>query len=47
MHLTLLFPPGVDPDSVLEIVRIYDINQNAKQSKAGLNGGQRPQSPLT
>jgi hypothetical protein len=36
MHLTLLFPPGVDPDSVLQIVRVYDISQTkAGLSKAG------------
>jgi hypothetical protein len=34
MHLTLQYPPGVDPDSVLEIIRIYEINQNLK---AGLS----------
>jgi hypothetical protein len=46
MHLTLQYPPNVDPDSVLEIIRIYEINQNAfRQSKAGLNGGHRPHQP--
>jgi len=38
MHLTLQYPPGVDPDSVLEIIRIYEINQNLLKtglSKAG------------
>jgi len=46
LHLTLKYPPGVDPDTVLEIIRIYEMNQNAfRQSKAGLNGGPRPHQP--
>jgi hypothetical protein len=45
LHVTLQYPPNVDPASVLEIIRIYEINQNIKQSKAGLNGGHAPHQP--
>jgi hypothetical protein len=38
LHLTLQYPPDVDPDSVLKIIRVYEFNQNVmRQSKAGLS----------
>jgi hypothetical protein len=44
LHVTLQYPPGVDPDTVLEIIRIYELN--AAQPKAGRpNGGQAPHHP--
>ena len=46
LHVTLQYPPGVDPDTVQEIIRVYELNENARQSKR-LNGGQDPHTPLT
>ena len=47
LHVTTAYPPGVDPDTVMQIIRIYEINQNAKSKAGRHNGGQAPHSPLT
>ena len=47
LHVTLQYPPDVDPDTVLQIIRVYEINQNAKSKAGRPNGGQAPPSPLT
>jgi hypothetical protein len=47
LHVELQYPPNVDPATVLQIIRVYEINQNLTKSKAGLNGGHAPRSPLT
>jgi hypothetical protein len=45
LHVTLQYPPGVDPDMILQIIRIYEINQNAKSKAGRPNGGQAPHHP--
>jgi hypothetical protein len=45
LHVTLQYPPDVDPDTVLQIIRIYEVNQNASRQSSRLNGGQRPHHP--
>ena len=47
LHLTMQYPPDVDPDTVMQIIRIYEMNQNAKSKAGRHNGGQAPHSPLT
>lgn len=47
LHLTMQYPPDVDPDTVLQIIRIYEMNQNAKSKAGRPNGGQAPHPPLT
>lgn len=45
LHVTLQYPPDVDPAVVLQIIRIYEINQNAKSKAGRPNGGQAPHHP--
>jgi hypothetical protein len=56
LHIESRYPSiDADPDEVLQIIRQYDLTQNelkaalsnAARTKAGLNGGHRPRSPLT
>lgn len=42
LHVTMQYPPNVDPATVMQIIRIYELNMAARQAKAGSNGGQRP-----
>jgi len=41
LHVTTEYPPGVDPEAVMQIIRVYEMNR----ARAGLNGGQRPHHP--
>lgn len=41
LHVTTQYPPNVDPDTVLEIIRVYELNVAARV-RAGANGGQVP-----
>jgi hypothetical protein len=41
LHITNQYPPGVDPDTVLQIIRVYELNTARRRS----NGGQRPHHP--
>jgi hypothetical protein len=45
MHVTTAYPPGVDPDTVMQIIRIYEINENAKSKAGRPNGGDAPHHP--
>jgi hypothetical protein len=42
LHVTVAYPPNVDPDTVLQIIRVYELNMAAK---ARANGGHRPHQP--
>ena len=41
LHVTLEYPPGVDPDTVMQIIRVYELNA----ARARSNGGQSPHHP--
>jgi hypothetical protein len=45
LHVTLQYPPDVDPATRMEIIRIYEMNQNAKSKAGRPNGGQAPRHP--